>query len=102
MRGKIRGTNVYLNLLRKHKQEYADRYGVTRMGIFGSVARGEQTKDSDVDIYFEAKDKMSLFRMGGLMYDLQELLGVPVDLVHNTNNLNPRFKQQIEKDLIYV
>jgi len=97
----IHTKEIYLDLLRKNKRVYKKEYGITRMGIFGSVARGEQTEDSDVDIYFEA-DEISLFRMGGLMYDLQELLGVHVDLVHNTKNLNPHFKQRIEKDIIYV
>jgi predicted nucleotidyltransferase len=72
------------------------------MGIFGSVARGEQTNESDVDIYFEADKKLSLFRMGGLMYDLKELFGVPVDLVHNTDRLPVMLKQRIEKEIIYV
>ena len=95
-------TNTYVRLLRNFKHLYATEYGITRMGIFGSVARGEQTADSDVDIYFETDKKLSLFRMGGLMYDLKELMGVPIDLVHNTNNLSGGFKQRIEKDIIYV
>ena len=37
---------VYLNLLKKNKNEYANKYGVTRIGIFGSVARGEQSENS--------------------------------------------------------
>jgi len=95
-------TNSYVSLLKNFKQIHAAEYGITRMGIFGSVARGEQTNESDVDIYFETNKKLSLFRMGGLMYDLKELLGVPIDLVHNTNNLPDTFKQRIEKDMIYV
>ncbi|MDR1698239.1 MAG: nucleotidyltransferase family protein [Prevotellaceae bacterium] len=94
-------TAHYLRKLQQFKQKYSQEYGIERIGIFGSVARGEQTENSDVDIYFEA-DKMSLFRMGGLMYDLREFLGTSVDLVHNTKKLNPRFRQQIEKDMIYV
>ena len=97
----MKTTKDYIELLQQHKKEYAENYGISRMGIFGSVARGEQTKESDIDIYFEA-DKISLFRMGGFMYDLQELLGVSVDLVHNTKNLKPYFRQRIEKDIIYV
>ena len=92
----------YINSLKHFKQEYGSEYGITRIGIFGSVARGEQTAGSDVDIYFETDKKLSLFRMGGLMYDLKELFGTPVDLVHNTDRLSAVFKQQIEKDIIYV
>ena len=91
----------YLNLLRKYKQEYADKYGVTRMGIFGSVARGEQTENSDVDICIEAPP-MGLFAFSGLSINLEELLGVPVDVVRMHKNMNPKFRKRIEKDVIYV
>lgn len=98
----MKTTDTYIRLLQKFKQIYASEYGITRIGIFGSVARGEQTNESDVDVYFETDKKISLFRMGGLMYDLKELLGAPVDLVHNTERLPTMFKQRIEKEIIYV
>jgi predicted nucleotidyltransferase len=98
----MKNTNSYIRLLSRYKQNHASEYGITRIGIFGSVARGEQTNESDVDIYFETDRKISLFRMGGLMYDLKELFGAPVDLVHNTERLPPMFKQRIEKEIIYV
>jgi len=94
--------NTYIHLLRKFRQSHASEYGITRMGIFGSVARGEQTDESDIDVYFETDKKLSLFRMGGLMYDLKELFGVPVDLVHKTERMSAMMKQRIEKDIIYV
>ncbi len=65
----MKTTNTYIRLLRKFKQIHASEYNITRMGIFGSVARGEQTNESDVDVYFETDKKLSLFRMGGLMSD---------------------------------
>ena len=43
-------TIEYLSLLRKYMRENAVKYGISRMGIFGSVARGEQHDGSDVDI----------------------------------------------------
>ena len=92
----------YISILRNFVLEHGAEYGITRMGIFGSVARGEQTGDSDIDIYFETEKKITLFRMGGLMHDLKELFGVPVDLVHNTERLPTMFKQRIEKEIIYV
>ena len=91
----------YLNLLRQHKQEYTEKYGVTRMGIFGSVARGEQTENSDVDICIEAPP-MGLFTFSGLCLTLEERLGVPVDIVRMHRNMNPKFRKRIEKDIIYV
>jgi len=92
---------TYLSLLRKNKNEYANQYGVTRIGIFGSVARGEQTVDSDVDICVEAPP-MGLFMFSGLCLSLEELLGVSVDIVRMHKNMNPRFRKRIEKEVIYV
>ena len=71
------------------------------MGIFGSIARGEQTEKSDIDICIEAPP-MGLFMFSGLCLSLEELLGVPVDLIRMHDNMNPRFKKRIEKDIIYV
>ena len=92
---------VYLNLLRNCKQEYTDKYGIKRIGIFGSVARGEQTENSDVDICIEAPP-MGLFSFSGLWLALEKLLGVPVDIVRIHKNMNPKFKKRIEKDVVYV
>ena len=43
--------NEYLHKLRQFKEEYSSEYGIERIGILGSVARGEQTENSDIDIY---------------------------------------------------
>jgi predicted nucleotidyltransferase len=97
----MKTTREYIRLLHDYKRKHAAEYGIERMGIFGSVARNEQTKDSDVDVYFESPS-MSLFKMGGLMCDLEDLFGTRVDLVHKHKNLRPTFLQRIEKDMIYV
>ena len=91
----------YLHLLRNSQKEYSNKYGIIRMGIFGSIARGEQTEKSDIDICIEAPP-MGLFMFSGLCLSLEELLGVPVDLIRIHKNMNPRFKKRIEKDVIYV
>ena len=49
----MKTTSEYMALLRKYMVENAHKYGIMRMGIFGSVARGEQTEDSDVDVCVE-------------------------------------------------
>ena len=92
---------AYLHLLRKNKNDYATKYGVTRMGIFGSVARGEQTENSDVDICIESPP-MGLFVLSGLCLTLEELLGTTVDIVWMNKNMNSKFRNRIEKDVIYV
>ena len=92
---------LYLHLLRKNKDDYAARYGVTRMGIFGSVARGEQTEKSDVDICIEAPP-MGLFLLSGFCLTLEELLGTTVDIVRMHKNMNNKFRNRIEREIIYV
>ena len=49
----MKSTTEILELLRTYKAHSAAKYGVKRLGIFGSVARGEQTEHSDVDICYE-------------------------------------------------
>ncbi|MDR3350969.1 MAG: nucleotidyltransferase family protein [Prevotellaceae bacterium] len=97
----MKTTNEYIRLLRDYKRKHAAEYGIERMGIFGSVARNEQKEDSDVDVYFESPS-MSLFKMGGLMCDLEDLFGTRVDLIHKHENLQSPFLHRIEKDMIYV
>jgi predicted nucleotidyltransferase len=97
----MKTTTEYIRLLRDYKRDHAVKYGIERMGIFGSVARGEQAEDSDVDVYFESPS-MSLFKMGGLMCELEDLFGTRVDLVHKHKNLQQPFLHRIEKDMIYV
>ncbi|MDR1098065.1 MAG: nucleotidyltransferase family protein [Tannerella sp.] len=94
-------SSEYLRLLRAFKQSHAGRYGITRIGIFGSVARGEQTENSDVDIFYEAP-AMGLSARVGLQEELENLFGTRVDVVRRHGNLKPGFIRRIEKEVIYV
>jgi len=64
------------DLLREHKKELKERFKVKSIAIFGSYARGEQKKESDVDMIIEFADEESLgaFKFIGLMMDLEEYL----------------------------
>ncbi len=77
------------------------RYGITRLGVFGSVARGEQTDDSDVDICYEGR-ALSLLTMDLLQHELEELLGCKVDTVRVRDNMNPILRDRIRKEGVYV
>jgi predicted nucleotidyltransferase len=94
-------TETYLNLLREFKRSHAAEYGIERIGIFGSVARGEQKEDSDIDVFYDGPS-LGLKSFTGLPLALEDLFGVRVDVVRNRPSLNPRFKQRIEKEVIYV
>ena len=91
----------YMNVLQRFKQEHGSEYGITQIGIFGSVARGEHTEESDVDVLVEAP-VMSLFTQIGIKHQLEEMMGVPVDVVRKTEYMRPRFKARIEKEVMYV
>jgi predicted nucleotidyltransferase len=97
----MKTTGEYVRLLREFKQQHAAEYGITRMGIFGSIARGEQKEDSDIDIYYEGQVK-GLKSLVGLPLALEEFLGIRVDVVRKHNNLHPNFIQRITREVIYV
>ena len=90
-----------VNKLSAFKQTFGKQFGITKLGIFGSVARQENTEDSDLDIIVEV-EKPSL----SLMYDLKEQLKAifkcNVDLVRLRSSLRPMFKSNILKDAVYV
>ena len=97
----MKTTNKYINTLHRFMQNHGKEYGITRMGIFGSVARGEQKNDSDIDIYYEGQ-VIDLLDSRDLHGYLENILGAPVDLVRKHNYIRPAFLERIMKDIIYV
>ena len=91
----------YLQLLRQYKAKVADKYGIRRIGIFGSVARGEQTPDSDVDIVVDLV-KPRPFYLVHIKDELQTLFGRPVDIVRERENMDSLLKTNIQRDGIYA
>ena len=70
------------------------RYGVTKAAIFGSLAKGEATTSSDVDILVEIKNDMSLLDFIGVKIELEEALKMKVDLVEY-DTIKPIIKERI-------
>lgn len=97
----MKSTAEYITLLRAYIAENASKYNIIRMGIFGSVARGEQTEDSDVDIYLETSHP-NLFALVHIKEDLQKLFGCNVDVVRLREHMDTLLKNRIEKEGIYV
>ena len=78
------------------------KHGVVRAGIFGSYARGEQKKNSDIDILIEVKGrKFSLFDLVGLEMELKKILKKKVDLL-TYKGINPRLKNYILADEVKI
>ena len=90
-----------LRILGLHRDELADQYGVTRLGIFGSVARDEAVEASDVDIVVETQVP-DLLRMVNLKEDLEKMLHSKVDLVRYRLRMNPFLKKRIDNEARYV
>lgn len=59
----------------------AQKHGISGVYVFGSVARGENTASSDVDFLVKMKPGASLFGTAGFSYEVEKLLGIPVDVV---------------------
>ena len=91
-----------LRILREHKEELAQRYGVQELAIFGSYARGEQTPVSDVDILVTLGKPLGL-RFFELWDYLENLLGLQVDLLTpNAVRQKPLLWESAQHDLVYV
>ncbi|KUK30270.1 MAG: Putative nucleotidyltransferase [Methanosarcinales archeaon 56_1174] len=90
-------------LLKKHEKELKEKFGVEEIGVFGSYVRGEQKKDSDIDILVEfyPQAEMDLIKFVELEEYLSELLGIKVDLVMKSA-LKPRIGKQILKEVVYI
>ncbi|NER82037.1 MAG: nucleotidyltransferase family protein [Leptolyngbya sp. SIO1D8] len=93
-----RGTVV--TVLRQLKPTLVEKYGITRLGVFGSIARNTATEVSDIDIVVEMPP--DLFSMVHLKEHLQETLQAPVDLIRYCPSMNAFLKQRIEQEAIYV
>ncbi len=89
-----------LKLLREHKQEFEGRYGITRLGIFGSVARDEAVDSSDVDVVVEMPPDM--FARVSLKEELETILRSKVDVVRYWRRMNQYLKRRIDREAYYV
>ena len=79
----------------------AAKHGAYNVRVFGSVARGEANDDSDIDFLVEMGQDHSPFFPGGLLIDLEELLGVPIDIA-TENGLHWYIKDKILKEAVLV
>jgi hypothetical protein len=90
-----------LAILRKRKADFASSYGVTAIGIFGSFARGQAKKDSDIDLVVKMK-KPDLFYMVHIKEELEGECRTRVDIVHYREKMNAFLKKRIDQEAVYV
>jgi predicted nucleotidyltransferase len=90
-----------LQFLALHKDEMENRFGVTKMGLVGSFARGEADETSDIDIVVEITSNNKFRSFFHLLYFLEESLHRKVDLAIESS-LKAVVKKNITKDILYV
>ncbi|MEK9502345.1 nucleotidyltransferase family protein [Gaopeijia maritima] len=92
---------IVVEHLREQVEAVMRRRGVTRASVFGSVARGEATPESDVDFLVEFEKGRSLLDLSGLRLDLQDVLGLDVD-VATPASLHPEMRDRILAELVRI
>lgn len=97
----MRTTAEIIAALREYKTHSTEKYGIVTLGIFGSVARGEQREGSDLDVFIKLK-KTSYYTLMNIKEELEQLFGTKVDLITLHETMRALFRQNIEKDAIYV
>jgi predicted nucleotidyltransferase len=90
-----------LSLLARSKSVLAERYGVTRLALFGSTARDTARPDSDVDVLVAFDGAASSARYFGVQFYLEDTLGCPVDLV-TEKALRKELRPYIEREAVDV
>ncbi len=96
----VQRTDDTLEILRQARPELADQFGVTRLSLFGSYARGDQSDSSDVDVLVEVDPAIGL-RFVDLAERIEALLGIPAHVV-SRRAIKPRQWTLIEPELIDV
>ncbi len=87
---------------RKHEiRTILERYPMlSNIKVCGSVARGEDSEGSDIDFLVEPGPEATLFDLGGLHEDLEELLGVPIDILSANGRMNDAMRQTILREAV--
>lgn len=97
--------NTYIenikDIVSDHLSFLSETYNVKKVGIFGSVVRGEQKKSSDIDMLVELSKPIGLFKFVELENFLSKVLKRKVDLT-TKNAIKPLIKEEILKETIYV
>ncbi|WP_404398622.1 nucleotidyltransferase family protein [Idiomarina loihiensis] len=87
-------------LLRKHREEIqkiVEKHHAKNVKVFGSVAVGNESADSDIDLLIETTPETTMFDIGAIKFELNNLLGVEVDVL-TPNSLPMQYKDRVEQE----
>jgi uncharacterized protein len=90
-----------LAILREFKRDYAEKYGILEIGIFGSIARDDAREDSDVDICVKTITP-NPFTLVHIREEIEGRVQKHVDIIRVREKMNPFLKERIEKEARYV
>ena len=96
----MKTTKEYIDILKKHAPILQSQFGMTSLSLFGSVARGEQREDSDIDVFVELPPVY--YNACAANDYLEDVLDCRVDMIRNHKRLTPFFRKQIERDGIRI
>ena len=88
-------------IIQKHKKELEEKFGLRKIGIFGSYVRGDQVQDSDIDILVEIERPMGFIKFIKLENHLSQILDSKVDIV-TKKALKPYIGRRILQEVKYV
>jgi predicted nucleotidyltransferase len=92
-----------LDELREHRDEIlavCARNGASGVRVFGSVARGEQDEESDVDLLVDVEEGRSIWDLTGLVLELEDLLGCPVNIIEAAALNDDRLSRRVREDAV--
>jgi predicted nucleotidyltransferase len=90
-----------ISVLQDFKKRYSAQFGIQSLGIFGSVARGDDREDSDVDIVVKI-DPPNLITLSRIRLEIEEMIHKHVDIVHYRQRMNKLLKKRIDSEAVYV
>ena len=88
--------------IKKRIKPVIEKHGIKTVYLFGSYARGEANRNSDVDIYCDRGDVDTLWKHSALQDELIEALGKDVDVITIGSQMHDYFRQQLEEDMIRI
>ena len=90
-----------LKYLEEHKSEFERKFGIRKIGFFGSYARDTHHRESDIDIVVEL-EKPDLLTLIGIKQTIEEQLNSKVDIVRYRDRMNQVLKKRIDRDALYA
>ena len=97
----MRSAEEILSILDHTKPELERRFGVRRIGLYGSYAHGTQTESSDIDLVVELKEP-KFDALAGLYIYMEQVLGREVDIRRLSKKIDTPFMRRIERDALFV